>query len=166
MFHRSLLGRLPVNRCSWLTPLALTCLCGALVPEAWAHDDHGAAALGVEVRELANSSKEWDGRILPPYPSGQPQVKVLRITIPAGVRLPLHWHPVINAAVILKGALSLELADGSRRTFGEGEALVEVVNTIHTGQALGDDPVELVVFYAGVQGSPTTVLTTTAQPPR
>jgi quercetin dioxygenase-like cupin family protein len=48
---------------------------------------------------------------------------------------------VINAAVILKGALSLELADGSRRTFGEGEALVEVVNTVHTGQALGDDPV-------------------------
>ena len=78
----------------------------------------------------------------------------------------MHWHPVINAAVILKGALSLELADGSRRTFGEGEALVEVVNTVHTGQALGDGPVELVVFYAGVQGSPTTVLTTTAHPPR
>ena len=52
------------------------------------------------------------------------------------------------------------------RTFREGEALIEVVNTIHTGRALGTQPVELVVFYAGVEGSPTTVLTTTAQPPR
>ena len=82
------------------------------------------------------------------------------------MRLPLHWHPVINAAVILKGALALELVDGSTRTFREGEALIEVVNTIHTGRALGTQPVELVVFYAGVEGSPTTVLTTTAQPPR
>ena len=155
-----------MKRCSWLTPLALAGLFASFPLALQAHDGHGAAALGVEVTELASSSKEWDGRTLPRYPDGQPQVKVLRITIPAGVRLPLHWHPVINAAVVLKGALALELADGSSRTFHEGEALIEVVNTIHTGRALGSQPVELVVFYAGVEGSPTTVLTTTAQPPR
>ncbi len=156
---------MPVNRCSWLTPLALAVLCSTLTLEVKAHDDHGAGALGVEVTELANSSREWDGQTLPRYPSGQPQIKVLKITIPSGVRLPLHWHPVINAAVVLKGALTLELLDGSSHTFHQGEALVEVVNTVHTGRALGTEPVELVVFYAGVEGSPTTVLTTTAQPP-
>ena len=35
-----------------------------------AHDGHGAAALGVTVEELANSSDQWDGQPLPAYPRG------------------------------------------------------------------------------------------------
>ena len=46
---------------------------------------------------------------------GQPQVKVLRIGIPAGVVLPAY--PVINAAVIVRGTLALNLKDGTTRVF-------------------------------------------------
>ena len=95
---------------------------------------------------------------MPSYPRGQPQVKVLRIGIPAGVVLPWHTHPVINAAVILRGTLALNLKDGTTRVFQPGEAIVEVIDTVHTGQAIGADDVEVVVFYAGVEGVPTTVL--------
>ena len=42
--------------------------------------------------------------------------------------------------------------------FQPGEAIVEVIDTVHTGQAIGADDVEVVVFYAGVEGVPTTVL--------
>ena len=123
-----------------------------------AHDGHGAAALGVTVEELANSNDQWDGQPLPAYPRGQPQVKVLRIGIPAGVVLPWHTHPVINAAVIVRGTLALNLKDGTTRVFQPGEAIVEVIDTVHTGQAIGAEDVEVVVFYAGVEGMPTTVL--------
>ena len=72
-----------------------------------AHDGHGAESLGVKIESLANSTKQWDGALLPNYPQGQPEIKILRIKIPAGVTLPWHYHPVINAAVILDGTLEL-----------------------------------------------------------
>ena len=122
------------------------------------HDGHGAEKLGVQVEQLATTSKEWDGKDLPVYPKGKPEVKVLKIMIPAGVKLPFHTHPVINAAVILEGALELELLDGTTKVFKEGEALVEVVNTIHSGKATGQQDVKLIVIYAGIQGTPTTIL--------
>ena len=100
-----------------------------------------------------NSTKEWDGQPLPDYPDGQAEIKVLRIRIPAGVTLPWHYHPVINAAVILEGRLELYLKGGTTRVFGPGEALVEVVNTVHAGKALGTDDVDLVVFKQAARGS-------------
>ena len=129
------------------------------IQSAKAHDGHGAAELGVKVQELANSSKEWDGNRLPSYPEGQPEIKVLRIEIPAGVTLPWHYHPVINAAVVLKGSLKLFLRNGETKTYSAGEALIEVVDTVHAGQALGSEDVDVLVVYAGAKGMPTTVLT-------
>ena len=123
-----------------------------------ADDGHGAEKLGVTIKELVNSTKEWNGRLLPSYPAGTPEIKVLRINIPAGVTLPWHLHPVINAAVIIKGDLELYSEDGTTKTFGPGEALIEVVNTVHAGKALGSEDVDVVVFYAGSKGQPTTVL--------
>ena len=126
--------------------------------EIRADDVHGAEKLGVTIKELVNSTKEWDGQSLPEYPDGQAEIKVLRIKIPSGVTLPWHYHPVINAAVILKGNLELYLEDGRTKVFGPGEALVEVVNTVHAGKSIGNDDVELIVFYAGSKGQSTTVL--------
>ena len=126
--------------------------------EIRADDGHGAEKLGVTIKELVNSTKEWDGQSLPEYPDGQAEIKVLRIKIPSGVTLPWHYHPVINAAVILKGNLELYLEDGRTKVFGPGEALVEVVNTVHAGKSIGNGDVELVVFYAGSKGQSTTVL--------
>jgi len=123
-----------------------------------ADDGHGAEKLGVTIKELVNSTKEWDGQPLPDYPAGPAQIKVLRIKIPSGVTLPWHYHPVINAAVILEGRLELYLKNGTTKSFGPGEALVEVVNTVHAGKAVGPDDVDLVVFYAGSKGLSTTIL--------
>ena len=123
-----------------------------------ADDGHGAEKLGVTTKELVNSTKEWDGQPLPGYPVGPAQIKVLRIKIPSGVTLPWHYHPVINAAVILEGRLELYLKNGTTKSFGPGEALVEVVNTVHAGKAVGPDDVDLVVFYAGSKGLSATIL--------
>ena len=100
----------------------------------------------------------WDGSTLPVYPRGQPKIKVLRIQVPNGVTLPWHYHPVINAAYILQGTLELKLQDGAQKIYRKGDALIEVVNTNHTGKALGPTDVDLIVFYAGEKTMTTTIL--------
>ena len=71
--------------------------------------------------------------------------------------LPWHYHPVINAAYILQGTLGLKLKDGAQKIYREGDALIEVVNIIHTGKALGPTDVDLIVFYAGEKTIPTAI---------
>ena len=123
-----------------------------------AHDGHGAESLGVKIESLANSTRQWDGALLPNYPQGQPEIKILRIKIPAGATLPWHYHPVINAAVILDGTLELQLQNGTKKIYERGDALIEVVDTLHSGKAMGDKDVNLIVFYAGEKGRQTTTL--------
>ena len=106
-----------------LAPLAAIVFSVVSTTPLYAHGDgHGGKELGIKVETLAKSTKEWDGNSLPHYPISKPEVTVLRITVPAGVTLPLHTHPVINAAVILKGKLELSLQDGTKRLFKEGDA--------------------------------------------
>lgn len=139
-------------------PLSFVLTSSLLWPSLAKSDDGHSASNGVKVEELANSTKMWDGRTLPNYPDGQPKLKILRIQVPSGVTLPWHYHPVINAAFILRGTLELKLQDGTRKIYRQGDALIEVVNTIHSGKALGETDVDLVVFYAGEKAMPTTIL--------
>ena len=62
-------------------------------------------------------------------------------------------------AVILKGTLELKSKDSNQKIYQKSDALIEVANTIHAGKALGTKDVDLIVFYAGVEAMPTTVLT-------
>ncbi|WP_418991658.1 cupin domain-containing protein [Alistipes sp.] len=98
---------------------------------------------------LIDATASWDGTPLPSYPAGAPRVTILRAVIAPQERLDLHCHPVINAGVVLRGALTVVAAGGAERTFRAGEALVELVNTPHYGENRGDEEVELVMFYAG-----------------
>lgn len=142
------------------TPLLLALLASTLLntPAALAHEGSKEKGLGIKVETLAKSTLEWDGSTLPAYPRSQPEIQILRITIPAGVTLPLHLHPVINAAVITKGQLAVEVQDGSKQLFKTGDALIEVVNRLHTGRALPGSDVEVIVFYAGTPGTPVTLI--------
>ena len=149
----------------WPPTLAVTTAVAAITLTASPGLSHGTAeeaSLGVTVEPLQATTQQWDGAPLPNFPSGQPEVQILRITIPAGVVLPWHHHPVINAAYVLKGQLKVERLEGPSRIISAGETLVEVVNTVHRGQALPGSDVEVVVFYAGTPGTPITVMTPAA----
>lgn len=108
--------------------------------------------------ELVRSTRSWDGRRLPPYPRGQPEISVRKIIIPPGTRLPVHLHPVINAGVLLKGELTVVKETGETRKVSAGEALIEVVDTWHYGVNTGRKPAEIFVVYAGSTGTATTVV--------
>jgi quercetin dioxygenase-like cupin family protein len=112
---------------------------------------------GVTVQVLTKSTFSWDGSQLPHYPRGMPEITILKITIPPGVELPLHQHPVINAGVLLKGQLTVVSEDHKTLHLKAGDPIVEVVGKWHYGKNDGDRPAEIVVFYAGTKGHPTTI---------
>jgi quercetin dioxygenase-like cupin family protein len=128
------------------------CLVLALANDVWARE-----AIGVKVDVLVKSSASWDGRALPDYPEGQPEITILRITIPPGVQLPLHEHPVINAGVLLRGELTVVTRDDKTLHLQAGDAIVEVVGKWHYGRNEGNEPAEIIVFYAGLQDTPITI---------
>jgi quercetin dioxygenase-like cupin family protein len=110
------------------------------------------------VKELVKSTQSWNGELLPAYPQGQPEITILRISIPAGTRLDTHSHPVINAGVLISGQLTVVTADGKTLYLKAGDPIVEVVNTLHYGINQGKVPAEIIVFYAGAVGTPITVV--------
>ncbi len=117
----------------------------------------GAESPSVKAETLASTGSSWDGTPLPAYPDGQPEVTVLKITIPAGSVLPLHKHPVINVGFLVSGELKVTTENGDILQLKAGEAIVEVVNTWHKGENTGDIPAEIIVFYAGTKGAPLSV---------
>ena len=119
----------------------------------------------VQVEVLAKTSLSWDGKALPNYPDGKPEVTILRIKIPPGVQLPLHTHPVINTGVLLSGELTVVTEGGETLHLKSGDAIVEVVNTWHYGKNEGDQPAEIIVFYAGIPDRPVTIKKENKQPP-
>ncbi len=111
----------------------------------------------IVAEELVKSTKSWDGACLPAYPQGLPEISIRRIRIPAGARLDTHLHPVINAGVLTRGQLTVVAADGKTLHLSAGDPIVELVNTPHYGMNEGKVPAEIIVFYAGVVGTPITV---------
>ena len=111
----------------------------------------------VQVEQVLQTTGSWDGSRYTGYPSGQPQVTVLKITIPPHTTLHWHRHPMISAAYVLSGRLTVEKRDtGERKVVNAGEALAETVQTTHRGFTT-DEAVELIVFYAGRVDMPVSV---------
>jgi quercetin dioxygenase-like cupin family protein len=112
--------------------------------------DHAAT---IQVEKLTDTTSSWDGKPYNAYPSGQPEVSILKITIPPHTTMKWHTHPMPNAAYVIAGELTIEKLDGTKKHVTAGQAVTETVNSIHRG-ITGDSPVVLVVFYAGATGLP------------
>jgi quercetin dioxygenase-like cupin family protein len=108
----------------------------------------------IQSETLLRSSSSWDGEPYTAYPAGQPELSVLKITIPPHTQLKWHTHPMPNAGYILSGELTVERKeDGKTQHFTAGQVVAEMVDALHRG-VTGDGPVTLIVFYAGVEGMP------------
>jgi quercetin dioxygenase-like cupin family protein len=125
----------------------------ALIRGASAGENHQRA---VQSETLLRTGSSWDGEPYKTYPPGQPELSILKITLAPHTELEWHSHPIPNAAYLVSGELTLERKkDGKKQHFIAGEAVSETVDTFHRGVA-GNEPVVLIVFYAGSPGVPLT----------
>jgi quercetin dioxygenase-like cupin family protein len=111
---------------------------------------------------MLQTTQSWSGKPLK-YPQGQAEVTVLKIEIAPGGQTGWHLHGVPSFAVITQGRLDVRLKDGRIHHVKAGDAMAEVVDTLHNGRNVGKLPVKLIVFYAGAKGC---ILTKKCEPAR
>ena len=123
------------------------------------HEDTSKeSAQKVKVQTLVKTTESWNNTPLPNYHPEHPEMTALRITIPPHTKLPVHRHPVINAGILLSGALTVISEAGDTLQMKTGDVIVEMVNQWHHGENNGDVPAEIVVFYSGNVDTPVTIL--------
>ena len=139
--------------------MAATLVCGALFLTACkgTEGQENPEAKGVQNTELIRTSQSWDGVELPDYLQGRPELVAVKYEFPAGQKLGWHHHPVMNYGILVQGELTIIGQDGKEKVVHEGEAIVEMVNTVHHGENRGDKPVILYMFYLSQDGLPLAV---------
>ena len=115
------------------------------------------AAPVVKTTELVRTSQSWDGVELPDYLQGRPEIVGIKYEIPAGQKLGMHHHPIMNFGVLVQGELTIISQDGLEKVVHEGEAVVEMVGIVHHGENRGTKPVVLYMFYLSQKDIPLSV---------
>ena len=144
--------------------IAATLICGATTvsfsltscKDAHVQEDN-TPVQQVQSTELIRTSQSWDGVELPDYLQGRPELVAVKYVFPAGQKLGWHHHPVMNYGILVQGELTIIGQDGKEKVVHEGEAVVEMVNTIHHGENRGTKPVILYMFYLSQEGLPLAV---------
>jgi quercetin dioxygenase-like cupin family protein len=131
-------------------------LCGASAAVILAQN--GAQNVASGHRDLLlQTTQSWNGKPYTHYPTGQPQLTTIKLTIAPHTALPWHTHPFPNVVYVLSGALTLHDRDsGKTLVVHQGQAVGESVDDVHRGES-GDEPTVLLITYAGTPGVPTSV---------
>ena len=104
---------------------------------------------------LLQTTQSWNSKPYTNYPKGQPQLTMIKLTIPPHTALPWHTHAFPNAIYVLSGSLTLhDRASGATKVITQGQAVGESVDDEHRGES-GDEPAVLLITYAGTPGVPT-----------
>ena len=86
-----------------------------------------------------------------------PQVVSTEYVFPAGQKLGWHHHPVMNYGILVQGELTIIGLDGKTHVVHEGEAVVEMVGTVHHGENRGTKDCILYMFYLSQKDLPLAV---------
>jgi quercetin dioxygenase-like cupin family protein len=112
---------------------------------------------GVASKVLAKTTLTGNGQKIS-YPlTDRAEVTAMTVDLAPGAETGWHKHPVPVYGYVVSGNLTVELEDGKLLSFAAGEAIIEVVNTMHNGRNSGAVPVKLAVFYLGAEGIPNVV---------
>lgn len=122
-----------------------------------AHAENEFPEQKVETEELIRTSQSWDGVELPDYFEGRPELVAVKYVFPPGMKLGWHHHVAMNYGVLVQGELTIIGQDGKTKVVHEGEAVVEMVGTIHHGENRGTKPVILYMFYLSQKDLPLAV---------
>lgn len=115
---------------------------------------HAADYEGATVTLLRKSLVTEDGKPIVFPKSDRPEVSASLVELPAGGQTGWHQHQYPLYAFVLSGTIMVELDNGTKKVFCEGDVIIEVVNRVHNGRNTGTSPVKLLVFVTGEQGAP------------
>jgi quercetin dioxygenase-like cupin family protein len=106
---------------------------------------------------LLQTTQSWNGKPYTHYPTAQPQLTTIKLTIAPHTALPWHTHPFPNVVYVISGTLTLhDKASGKTQVVHQGEAVGESVDDIHRGET-GEEPTVLLITYTGTPGVPTSI---------
>jgi quercetin dioxygenase-like cupin family protein len=128
------------------------CIFGFIISfgNAWASDYDKA----VRIEVLVKSTTTSDGQKLQYLKTENAEVTAMKVYIAPGGETGWHLHTLPVYAYVMTGKLSVEMEAGKHYEFGEGQVILEVMNTLHNGINKGSTPVKLIVFYTGAVGMP------------
>lgn len=112
---------------------------------------------GVQSRVILQAETMSNGEPIDYLDADRPQVTVMTVDIAPGVATGWHSHPMPVYAYVMAGQLTVEIEGGKTAEFGEGAAIIEVVNLRHNGTNHGKVPVKLLVFYLGAKDVPNVI---------
>lgn len=88
------------------------------------------------------------------YPdSGPARVTSTIVTLGPHSEAALHLHPAPMYAYILEGEVVVDYGAHGRRTFTQGQALMETMAVPHKGINLTDRPVRILCVFMGAEGT-------------
>jgi len=112
---------------------------------------------GVTSKVLVKTSITGNGQKISYPVTDKAEVTAMIVVLASGAETGWHKHPVSVYAYVISGLLSVEIEGGKQLSFAAGEAIIEVVNTLHNGKNMGNEPVTLAVFYLGSAGVPNVI---------
>ena len=96
---------------------------------------------------LTKDIVSWDGSSIQ-YPLGKAEISVTKYTVPRGLIISDHCHPIPVAAYVLTGAIEVTKPSGEKKIFRQGEAYIGMMNKWHGGRGIGEDT-QVIIFHAG-----------------
>ena len=106
-------------------------------------------AFAADSEKVIQTTVHWNQQPIKPIHLEHPQVTILRITIPAGEKLAMHQHPILNVGYLTKGELTVRSEKGDVLVLKPGDPIVELINEWHYGESTGSEDAEIVVTYVG-----------------
>ena len=127
------------------------------------------AASEVSIQKVFSGSETLNGTPLK-YPEGKPELRLFRVEIPAGGKIPLHTHPAPMLVYVQandSGSLlnTRVQPDGSEQSsvFEPGQSFIEGASEPHYVQNTGSVPTIVWVMVASAKGLPTTEFITAVE---
>ena len=111
----------------------------------------------IEVIPIIQTSKGLSGKNFN-YQEGEPELRLLKVKIPAGIETPIHTHPAPMLIHVTRGRLK-HVRGNEINFFKAGDAFVESnYGGAHYVKNVGKKPAILHVGVVSVVGMPTTII--------
>lgn len=116
-----------------------------------------SASYAANSETVIQTDSHWNKQAIKPIHIDHPQITMLRIAIPAGEKLSMHKHPILNIGYLTKGELTVRSENGDVLVLHPGDPIVELVDIWHYGESTGSEDAEIVVIYVGDKEDPLSI---------